>query len=118
MPLFLLIFLADASAAANASGALWITGGLAASGGISTIISLAALFATRREVEALEKRLAENINDLKQLREDLSEMERRLTLAGEQRALEAHRRTNEILSAVARLGGQFDQQTHSHDRPH
>jgi DNA anti-recombination protein RmuC len=103
----------------NAAGALWITGALAASGGVSTIIALAALFATRREVEALEKRLAETVNDMKQLRDDLQEMERRLNAASEQRALENHKRTNEILEAVSRLGGRFEQEsTHRHEHPH
>lgn len=106
--------LAAAADSAPSSAALWITGGLAASGGISTVISIAAVFATRREVEALDRRVVELREDNEALRRELQETERRLQIASEQRANENHRRTNEILEAVSRLAGAFHQSQH-HD---
>lgn len=43
------------------------------------------------------------------LREDISEVERRLNQSSEQRAIESHKRHNELLAAVSELRGAFDQ---------
>lgn len=101
--IFALLLLADASAI---STGVWVTGAFAAAGGLSTIINLAALFATRREVEALEKRLNETRDELGHVRGELAEMERRLNANSETRAKDTHDRINEVLTAVSRLDGQ------------
>lgn len=46
---------------------------------------------------------------LESLREDISEVERRLNQSSEQRAIESHKRHNELLAAVSELRGAFDQ---------
>lgn len=43
------------------------------------------------------------------LREDIGEVERRLNQTSEQRAVESHKRHNELLAAVSELRGAFDQ---------
>lgn len=74
---------------ANTSEALsmgnWILVAFAVGSGVSTIVTLISLFATRREVESLEKRLVgmEEANDA--LRNEIGQMERRLSEASEKR---------------------------------
>jgi hypothetical protein len=43
------------------------------------------------------------------LREDIGEVERRLNKSSEERAIESHKRHNELLAAVSELRGAFDQ---------
>jgi chromosome segregation ATPase len=78
----------------------------------SLVINVATLFATRREVEGLERRLQETRLELSESRREVMEMERRLNMASEQRAKDTHDRINEVLREVSALGGRFDQSQH------
>lgn len=125
MPLPIVLFLLSAVEPAGNTGVLWIAGLMAAAGPLSAIFTLVGHFATKREVESLEKRYAESraeITELRvemaQLREDIGDMERRLMNASENRAQANHERTNEILAAVMRLEGRFDQSQHRVRNPH
>jgi len=100
-----------AEASVSQSGIMWIAGLLAVSGPVSALASLVGHFATRREVEALDKRVTQLTEDNHELRRELQDMERRLQASSEARALANHERTNEILEAVSRLAGRFDEST-------
>lgn len=126
----LALLAAQAADGSNPAGAIWLTGAFAAAGGITAVINLAALFATRREVEAIERRRAEDreesmdnrktdnqkLDDLRddvnqqiyQARRDMADLERRLNEASEKRAKETHERINDVLTAVSTLGGKFE----------
>lgn len=130
----LAIFAEAAPDASSAAGAIWLTGAFAAAGGVTAVINLAALFATRREVEALEKRVTETRKEqeerdritaealvavrreiaegLTEARSEIAEMERRLNQSGEHRAKETHDRINEVLSAVSHLSGRVGVDLH------
>ncbi|MBN9691321.1 MAG: hypothetical protein J0M24_13880 [Verrucomicrobia bacterium] len=127
MTLVTLAFFADQAAhvadGSSAAGAIWLTGAFAAAGGVTAVINLAALFATRREVESLEKRLGETraelaatrkelTAELAQARHEMGEMERRLNSNSEERAVQTHDRINDVLSAVSNLAGRFGVDTH------
>jgi hypothetical protein len=117
------MILADASAS---TATVWIAGLLAASGGIGSLVSIISLFTTRRELElvkgelgnqmtALGTRLGKLEEDFKGLHADIRQMERRLTDASEQRAVDTHERVNQVLEAVAELRGRFNEsRTHDH----
>lgn len=107
------------SNAATTGSGLWIAAGIAALGGVPGVIAVFSLFATRREVQALEAktasdslasmvRLDKTENALRDLQRDLHAMENRITEAGEKRAVSIHDRTNDILEAVSELRGRFD----------
>jgi uncharacterized Ntn-hydrolase superfamily protein len=115
--------IAEISSNAQANGGLWIAAGIAALGGVPGVIAVFSLFATRREVQALEsktaadarmaaERLDKTEEALKDLQRELHAMENRITEAGEKRAIAIHDRTNEILSAVSELRGRFEATTH------
>lgn len=115
--------IAEISSNAQANGGLWIAAGIAALGGVPGVIAVFSLFATRREVQALEckvkadaeanaQRIEKTEATLKELQRDLHAMENRITAAGEERAIALHERTNEILSAVSELRGRFEATTH------
>lgn len=108
----------SSNAAGNAGG-LWIAAGIAALGGVPGVIAVFSLFATRREVQALEaktaldarlagERLDKTEEALKDLQRELHAMENRITEAGEKRAIAIHERTNQILEAVSELRGRFE----------
>lgn len=125
MPLPIVLFLLSAAEPAGSTGVLWVAGLMAAAGPVSAIVTLVGHFATKREVETLEKRHAESRVEIAQLRDEMgelrdeiSEMERRLMNASEVRAVASHERTNEILAAVMRLEGRFDQSQHRVRNPH
>lgn len=111
--------IAEISSNAQASGGLWIAAGIAALGGVPGVIAVFSLFATRREVQALEakvksdaeanaRRMDKTEKALEELHRELHMMENRITEAGEKRAVALHERTNEILSAVSELRGRFE----------
>lgn len=119
-PALLLIAAADAQ---SASTALWVAGGFAALGGIPGIMALLSQFATRRELEAMEKRLTETRQDFQTFREEtregfqaiaeeISDAERRLNQGSEDRAEKTHNRINEILAGLSKLSGRFDESRH------
>ncbi|MBX3732604.1 MAG: hypothetical protein KF791_08425 [Verrucomicrobiae bacterium] len=111
------MFLAAATEPGLPTGVLWFAGLLAASGPLSSLVALVGVFATRREVEALERRINETRMQLDSISEDISDLERRLNHASEDRALKTHERINEILREISRLSGRFDQQQHANDHP-
>ena len=84
----------------------WILVAFTISSGVSTIVALVSLFATRREVEALERRLAamEEANDA--LRDQIVQMERRLTEASE-------KRIDHLDGKIAELAREFGDATRS-----
>lgn len=85
---------------------MWVAG---ASGALGLLTTVTTTFALRREVEGLERRCekleAQNI----ELRREMTEMERRLDDANEERAVQTHNRINDVLKAVSTLAGQFSQ---------
>jgi hypothetical protein len=115
--------IAEISSNAQANGGLWIAAGIAALGGVPGVIAVFSLFATRREVQALEAKVKADAEDngkriekteatLRELQRDLHAMETRITAAGEERAVALHERTNEILSAVSELRGRVEATAH------
>lgn len=120
LPALMIFASADAQAT---STALWVAGGFAALGGIPGIMALLSQFATRRELETMEKRLAETRQDFQNFRnetragfqtlaDEISDAERRLNSGSEERAEKTHNRINEILASLSTLAGRFDQSRH------
>lgn len=60
----------------------------------------------RSHIDVSVAKLGERLDSL---REDIGEAEHRLNQTGEQRAIESHKRHNQILAAVSELRGAFDQ---------
>lgn len=127
-PFTILATAADASAPSQA-GYLWIAGLLAALPSIMSLFTLASQFVQRREFETLKSRVdedratvlrvtAELSETITNLRDEMPAMERRLNDNSEQRAEKNHERTNEVLAAVSKLTGEFEQllrkRTHGH----
>ncbi len=106
------------SIVAATDASLWITGLMAASGGVASLVSIISLFTTRRELElvksgigteiaAISKRVTAMEEDVRDLKRELPEMERRMQAASETRAVDLHERINQVLAAVSELRGRI-----------
>lgn len=104
----------------SSATSLWIVGLLGACGALPGLVAVISLFATRREVQQLEKRLdqevvalarrADQTEDLiSKLRDDVHQMERRMNTSDEARAVQIHERINQVLGAVSQLRGELTQ---------
>lgn len=104
----LIPILADAASAVSGNAtSLWVAGLIGASGALPGVVAVISLFATRREVQQLEQRVDRTESAIADLRQDVHQMESRLSAAGEKRAADIHDRINEVLAAVAEMRGEL-----------
>lgn len=102
----------------SAATQIWVLGAVGVCGGLPGLVAVISLFATRREMqsleakvaqdkEAMDKRLTRMEEQLDEVKTDIHQMENRITAAGETRAVALHERINEILAAVSEVRGRI-----------
>ena len=99
---------ADIGTASNSQLGTWVVIMFAAASGVSSIIAIFSMFATRREVDRIDTRVTklEDVDTI--IRAEMNKMKDELFYSAERRSAVLHNRLNPVVENLAQLKGAQD----------